>query len=240
MTHTRTTPASAAHPATRPPAQLPAGSARGRARRAREERMAVRPLRSGRYAVSTDGGTYVVALEAQTCICPDHQIRDARCKHLRRVAIEVTENRVPSPDQRTGICSVCGDPTFVPVSATGPQLCKGHTPTPGDLVRDRESGKLLIVTGLTGARADERIVEERDQSVADFASNENYGDHETVIEAVYVPARLPVEGTLDLSQRRRYGFPASRLIPVDRGYANVDEAARLPAGEDFNEGKQGG
>lgn len=238
MTHTRTTPASATHPATRPATQLPAGSANGRARRAREEQMAVRPLRSGRYAVSTDGGTYVVALEAQTCTCPDHQIRDARCKHRRRVAIEITEHRVPSPDQRTGICSVCGDPTFVPVSATGPQLCKGHTPAPGDLVRDRESGKLLIVTGLTSDRADERIVQKRDQSVADFASNANYGDHETVVEAVYVPAGLPVDGTLDLSQRRRYGFPASRLIAVDRGYANVDEAARPPAGEGFDEDEQ--
>lgn len=200
--------------------------------------MAVRPLRGGRYAVDTDGGTYVVALEAQTCTCPDHQIRDARCKHLRRVAIEVTENRVPSPEQRTAICAVCGDPTFVPVSATGPQLCERHAPTPGDLVRDRESGKLLIVTELTSDRADRRIVEERDQSIADFESNANYGGHEAVIEAVYVPARLPVDGTLDLSERKRYGFPASRLVPVDRGYANVDQAAGGATGTDSDDARR--
>ncbi len=234
MTHTRNTPASATttgahsrgHPATRPRTRLPVEDAHGRARRAREQAMAVRPLRDGRYVVDTDGGTYVADLEHRSCTCPDHQIRGARCKHLRRVAIEVTEGRVPPPQQRTAVCAVCGDPTFVPLSATGSQLCERHAPTPGDLVRDRETGKLLIVTAVTTERADQRVVEEREQSIAAFESNADYGDHEPVIDAVYVPAQLPVDGPLDLGDRKRYGFPASRLVPVDRGYADVDDRER--------------
>jgi len=31
------------------------------------------------------------------CTCPDHEHRGARCKHLRRVAIEVTDGEVPPP-----------------------------------------------------------------------------------------------------------------------------------------------
>lgn len=189
--------------------------------------MAVRPLRGGRYVVTTESGTYVVDLEQRTCTCLDYQIRNARCKHLRRVAIEVTENRVPAPHQRTAVCSVCGDPTFVPLSATGSQLCDRHASEPGDLVRDRERGKLLIVTEVTSDRADERTVPESDQSIADFESNEHYGGHEAVVNAVYVPAQLPVDGSLDLSDRKRYGFPASRLVPVNRGYAHIDDTAAV-------------
>lgn len=188
--------------------------------------MAVRPLRAGRYAVDTEGGTYVVDLDGQSCTCPDHQIRGARCKHLRRVAIEVTETRVPAPDQRTAICAVCGEPTFVPLSATGPQLCERHRPRPGDLVRDRETGKLLVVTDVTAERADERVVAERDRTIAAFESNANYGDHEPVVEAVYVPARLPVDGALDLGGRKRYGFPASRLVAIERGRGYADLAGQ--------------
>ncbi|OYR74477.1 hypothetical protein DJ71_19235, partial [Halorubrum sp. E3] len=62
--------------------------------------MTVRPLRDRRYVVETDGGTYVVALDAGTCTCPDHAIRGSRCKHLRRVAMEVTAGTVPAPDER--------------------------------------------------------------------------------------------------------------------------------------------
>ena len=95
----------------------------------------------------------------------------------------------------------------------------------GDLVRDRETGKLLIVTAVTDDRADERLVEERDRTIAEFETNENYGGHEPVVDTVYVPARLPIDGTLDLSDRKRYGFPASRLVPIERGrgYADVDD-----------------
>ena len=188
---TQTEPHASATPFTaRKPTRLSAGGTSGRARRARTQAMLVRPLRDGRYVVETEGGTYVVDLEAESCTCPDHQLRGADCKHRRRVTIEVTERRVPAPDQRTAICATCGEPTFVPRSAIGSQLCDRHTPTPGDPVRDRETGKLLVVTAVTTDRADERIVEERDQSIAAFASNEQYGDHEPVIEAVYVPRNV--------------------------------------------------
>jgi len=69
-----------------------------RSARAWTEPMAVRPLGDGRYVVESAGdATYVVDLEAARCSCPDHEIRGARCKHLRRVAIEVTHGRLPAP-----------------------------------------------------------------------------------------------------------------------------------------------
>lgn len=236
MTHTEHTPASPSHPATRPKARLPVGDTTGRARRAREEAMAVRPLRDGRYVVETDSGTYVVDLEARTCTCPDHAIRGARCKHSRRVAIEINEKRLPAPDRRTAVCAVCGDPTFVPMAVTGPQLCERHGFAPGDLVRDRESDKLLVVTDVTAERADERVVEAATKRVSEFDTNANYGGHEPVVEAVYVPARVPVDGTLDLGERKRYGFPASRLVPVGRDYVEVgnvftDEGESTPGSD---------
>ncbi|MFB6096352.1 MAG: SWIM zinc finger family protein [Haloferacaceae archaeon] len=223
MTHAEHTAASATHPATRPKTRLPVDGTEGRSRRARDEAMAVRPLRDGRYVVETDSGTYVVDLDARSCTCPDHAIRGARCKHLRRVAIEINEGRLPAPDRRTAICAVCGDPTFVPLDAEGARLCERHAFDPGDLVRDRESNKLLVVVEQTTERADERVVEEADRTVAAFETNANYGGHEPVIEAVYVPAQVPLDGDLDLGSRKRYGFPASRLVPVERGYVRVDE-----------------
>lgn len=75
-----------------------------RSARAWTEPMAVRPLGDGRYVVETGrDATYVVDIEAGRCSCPDHEIRGARCKHLRRVAIEITSGRLPTPDaQRSG------------------------------------------------------------------------------------------------------------------------------------------
>jgi hypothetical protein len=63
--------------------------------------MAVRPLGDGRYTVESErGATYVVDLDARRCSCPDHEIRGVRCKHMRRVAIEITEGRLPAPDEQ--------------------------------------------------------------------------------------------------------------------------------------------
>jgi hypothetical protein len=45
----------------------------------------------GRYDVDLAGG------DGGRCTCPHHQYREARCKHIRRVAIEVTQGRVPAP-----------------------------------------------------------------------------------------------------------------------------------------------
>jgi hypothetical protein len=166
--------------------------------------MTVRPLRDRRYVVETDGGTYVVDVERRTCTCPDHAIRGARCKHLRRVAIEITERRIPAPHERPAVCAVCGDETFVALDATGPRLCDRHTFEPGTIVTDRETGSALAVVRSTARRAD--AVETREgRLVADYETNRHYGRHEPVVEAVYLDDRPP---------RRRYHFPASRLRRV--------------------------
>jgi hypothetical protein len=188
--------------------------------------MTVRPLRDRRYVVETEGGTYVVDVERRTCTCPDHAIRGARCKHLRRVAIEITERRVPAPDERPSVCAVCGRRTFVPFDATGPRLCERHALAPGDRVHDRETETELVVVGVTDRRAD--AVETREgRLVADYESNRQYGRHEPVVDAVYRGDRRP---------RRRYRFPASRLRPVggpagaDRGGRDGDATTRPGAG----------
>ncbi|RMB13489.1 SWIM zinc finger protein [Haloplanus aerogenes] len=169
--------------------------------------MAVRPLRDGRYAVETDGSTYVVDLDAHTCTCPDHQLRHARCKHLRRVALEVTERLVPPPGERTAVCAVCGGRTFVPTAFRGPALCPRHDHRPGDLVRDRETGTRLIVVAATDERAD-RVETVEGRLVANYPTNADYGAHEPVFRAVYLDS-LRRDGDV-----RRYAFPASRLQRV--------------------------
>lgn len=171
--------------------------------------MAVRPLRDGRYAVETEGGTYVVDLDAHACTCPDHQLRNARCKHLRRVALEVTDRLVPPPGQRTAVCAVCGGRTFVPTAFRGPALCVHHDHRPGTLVRDRETGNRLIVVAATGERAD-RVETDEGRLVAEYPTNAAYGAHEPVFRAVYLDS-LRRDGDVP-----RYAFPASRLQPVDR------------------------
>jgi hypothetical protein len=197
--------------------------------------MTVRPLRDRRYVVETDGGTYVVDVERRTCTCPDHAIRGARCKHLRRVAIEITEGRVPAPHERPAACAVCGRETFVPLDATGSHLCDRHAFDPGEVVTDRETGSTLVVVSTTDRRAD--AVETREgRLVADYETNRAYGRHEPVVEAVYLDDRRP---------RRRYSFPASRLRPIpgtprlppadfsgEAAAETSDGADELPPGED--------
>lgn len=186
----------------------------GRAERAREEPMTVRPLRDGRYVVETDGGTYVVDAERETCTCPDHAIRGARCKHLRRVALEIDGGTVPAPDERRATCAVCGEETFVPIAETGPLLCPRHDHQPGTLVEDRETGKLLLVVAATGERADE-VVTGEGRRISEYESNAEYGDHEPVFEAVYLESiRRNDAGDVDVDDLRHYGFPASRLRSV--------------------------
>jgi hypothetical protein len=173
--------------------------------------MTVRSLRDGRYVVETEGGTYVVDPDARDCTCPDHAIRGARCKHLRRVAIEVTGGRTPAPDRRASACAVCGERLFAPRHDPGPHLCARHALAPGDLVRDRERGGLLVVVEATGERADEHRTEEG-RPVADYATNVDYGAHEPVVRAVYLDGLRPDAG---VARARRYAFPASRLVPAD-------------------------
>jgi hypothetical protein len=186
--------------------------------------MVVRPLRDGRYAVETDGATYVVDLEPHACTCPDHQLRGARCKHLRRVALDVTAGRVPPPDERTAVCAVCGRRTFVPTAATGPALCDRHAVPPGSTVRDRETGDRLLVVGPPGDRAD-HVETDEGRLVADYPSNADYGRHEPVVVAVYVDA-LCRDG-----HAKTYAFPASRLRRRD-DTVDGDADSKLTAGAD--------
>ena len=250
MTHTSNTPASgttrdersdgtrprrAAAPtrrSVRGKTTLPAAGATGRARRARIEPMAVRPLRDGRYVVETEGGTYVVDTEADTCTCPDSAIRGNRCKHGLRVDLEIERGEVPPPGERASACAVCGDRVFVPMGAAGPQLCRRHALAPGDLARDRETGKPLLVVADTGERADEATTGEG-RAIADYETNANYGAHEPVFEAVYVDSFEAVRDLDDFDDEKRYGFPASRLRRVDR-----DEFRSGPRGG--REAAQGG
>jgi len=193
---------------------------RTRAARARAEPMTVRPLRDGRYVVETDGGTYVVDLDGGTCTCPDHAIRGERCKHLRRVAMEVTGGRVPAPDERRGACAVCGASLFVPLTADGPRLCGRHERPPGDVFRDRETGGLVVAVETPTERAD-RYRTDEGRLVADYPTNADYGAHEPVVLAAYLAAGRDGTrgGTDDAGDAdtgpRRYAFPASRLVPVD-------------------------
>mgnify|MGYP006914283395 CR=1 FL=1 len=173
--------------------------------------MAVYALRDGdQYLVDTEGGTYVVDLGSDTCTCPDHAIRANRCKHLRRVDMEVGVGRVPAPGERAAACAGCGGGVYVPARETGAFLCGDHRPTVGSFVRDRESDELLVVTGVTAIRADGYRTDDG-KRISDYETNVEYGDHEPVIEAVYVGNALRSPGPLDVSGRRTYGFPASRL-----------------------------
>lgn len=77
-----------------------------RSARAWTEPMAVHLLPDGRYAVeSGDATSYVVDLHEPRCSCPDHEIRGVRCKHMRRVAIEITRGRTLPPDDGGGLAT---------------------------------------------------------------------------------------------------------------------------------------
>jgi len=180
-----------------------------RAARAWAERMAVRPLGGPRYAVDSESdATYVVDLDERTCTCADHQIRGETCKHLRRVAIEITSRRVPPPGTRRADCSVCGDSTVAPADAE-PPLCPACLPEPGTVVRDRETGDRLVVRRVTDRRADAVAIPAADTTVARYPSNRDYPGSDRVVAAVYAG---------DLARReepRVYSFPYSRLEPAD-------------------------
>ena len=201
MTHPRTTRAS------RKESLLPdLGALDGRSVRAWTERMAVRQLPDGRYAVSGESdATYVVDLEAGRCTCPDHEIRGERCKHVRRVALEVTQRRVPPPGRRARRCAVCT--TSLDRTDPGePPLCPDCRPEPGEVVVDAESGARLLVVSVTDRRADEVGVPGRGWSVADHPTNRGYDPADPVVEVVYP------EDVRSAGSPRRYAFPASRLV----------------------------
>lgn len=183
----------------------------GRTHRALTEEMTVRPLRDGRYVVETEGGTYVVDLEEVTCTCPDYAIRGEYCKHLRRVAFEVAVGSVPGPEERQGACAVCGRELFVPRRESGSYLCEEHEPSLGEVVRDRETGSLLVVVAVTTDRAD-AVETDEGRLVADYPTNAAYGGHEPVVRAVYASGLAPDRDVEDL---KPYDFPASRIERLD-------------------------
>lgn len=224
MTHTAHTPAS---PKSTLPLPADAADLDERAVRARTEAMAVTAFGTSVYEVaSQSGNSYLVDVRAGRCTCPDHVIRGARCKHLRRVAIEITEGRVPPPGYVAADCDACGAETFVPRDATGPVRCRRHRLAPGDRVRDRETGDLLVVVGVSERRADEVLVPDTDRTVADYPTNEGYDPAAPVVAAVYPRARVdadgPTPGTL-----RVYSFPISRLDPVSEAAGRDAEAAAV-------------
>ena len=191
----------------------PAESVRDiRSQRARMERMAVRPLGGGVYEIeSQSGNVYSVDLPGGRCTCPDHNFRGVRCKHLRRVAMEVNEGLVPPPSKEAVACENCGEETFVDEPATGPHFCETCWLEPGEAVVDRETGDLLVVVRTTDRRADEVRIGDSDTTVAEYSTNEGYRADDVVVEAMYpVPAGL---GTDDLKPHhlRRYSFPRGRL-----------------------------
>ena len=215
----------------RDPRTFPADGYDGRAARARVEPMTVWPLRDGRYLVDTGGGSYVVDAARAVCGCPDSALRGARCKHVRRVALEIAAGFVPAPDRDKRVCAVCGGAAFVGRDARGPALCARHDP--GTVVADRETGKRLVIVGLTGERADEARTSEG-RVVADYDTNTAYGRHEPAVAARYVDPSSAFRDGRDRPdttvEGRQYLFPASRLRPVDDPAA-AGSAAGSP-GED--------
>ena len=173
--------------------------------------MAVRPVGEGRYVVeSQSGAEYLVDLPNSDCSCPDHEIRGEHCKHIRRVAIEVTERRVPAPGMTVADCAICGPESFVPES--GPAVCGDCWLERGDLATDRETGDTVVVYRLTDETAAERYIEAADTTVADYPKNDGYPRDDPVVEVVY-----PFSGDrdADLDERPRYAFPYSRLAVRD-------------------------
>jgi hypothetical protein len=232
MTHTRNTPASRADEfddRSAPPSDRDTGRGSGasaasdrhgaaldeRSVRARSESMTVLALGSGEYAVGSESGNdYLVDVPEGRCSCPDHAIRGAHCKHLRRVAIEITAGAVAPPSHVASTCASCGGFALVPPGAGEPHLCGTHAVAVGDRVRDRETGEIVLVVAVSPERADEVAVPGRDVSVAGYETNAAYPANDPVVAAVYPSVRVDGDGPRP-GELRVYSFPLSRLEPLD-------------------------
>lgn len=207
MTHPEHTPAS---PTRKRPLAPDLRDLSDRAVRAWTESMAVNPLGSGRYAVDAESGNqYLVNLREGVCTCPDQSIRRERCKHLRRVAIEVNRGDLPPPGKARNACLVCDREAFH--DANEPPLCDAHGLERGDVVRDRETGDIAVVARVTTDRADQWEVGET--TVAEYHNNAGYPDDDPVVEVVY-PFSAPPDA--DFEDLRHYAFPLSRLERQDQ------------------------
>ncbi len=173
--------------------------------------MSVLPLGDGLYEVeSASDHTYLVDLEGGRCTCPDHVFRDARCKHIRRVAMEITEGRTPPPGEIAVDCHDCGETIFVDEERTAPFYCETHEIFPGDSVVDRETGDRLTVVDVSELRADAVEIGAADTTVAGYATNENYEPNVPVVGAVYPHAHVARNGVVP-SSLKVYVFPRTRL-----------------------------
>ncbi len=178
--------------------------------------MSVLPLGDGLYEVeSASGHTYLVDLEGGRCTCPDHVFREARCKHIRRIAIEITEGRTPPPGEIAVSCEECGETIFVDEDDNEPFYCGAHTIWPGDTVIDRETGDRLTVVDVSDLRADAVEIGAADTTVAEYATNERYDPDVPVVGAVYPHATVATNGVVPKSLRV-YVFPRTRLEKATR------------------------
>ncbi|WP_254542983.1 SWIM zinc finger family protein [Halomarina pelagica] len=129
--------------------------------------MAVSARGGGIYDVhSQSGNTYTVDLVDGVCSCPDNQFRGERCKHVRRVALEITGGRVPAPGYLDVECRACGRDAFVREDA--PAICEECYLLPGTTVRDRETGAFVVVAETTDDRADETVLPPRQETLSAF------------------------------------------------------------------------
>ncbi|MGB9986876.1 SWIM zinc finger family protein [Salarchaeum japonicum] len=198
-----------------PTSLSPRGPTRTRADRARTERMAVTTIGGGCYDVATEHDTvYTVDLPGGRCTCPDYQHRRARCKHLRRAAIDVTDGRVPAPGQREDACAACEKAVYVDEDEPTPVYCETCTLDTGRFVRDRERGDLLVVARTTRDRANTVEVPGWDTTVADYPTNRAYPETDVVVEVLYPISRDLAPDDLTPSDLKRYAFPRSRLEPL--------------------------
>lgn len=180
--------------------------------------MTVEALGDSLYEVDTDHGvSYLVDLRDRRCSCPDHTFRGVRCKHLRRVAIEITEGRTPPPGQLVVRCTVCSEELFVPEESTDrPQYCVAHRLEPGAFVRDRETGDRLLVVSISERRADRTKVGKSAYSVATYPNNRSYDPADRVVGAVYPQSVSMRESGPEPDSLGVYSFPHSRLERVSR------------------------
>lgn len=173
--------------------------------------MSVLSLGDGLYEVeSASDHTYLVDLEAGRCTCPDHVFREARCKHIRRVAIEITEGRTPPPGEVAVDCRDCGETIFVDEDEPAPFYCDEHAIYAGDTVVDRETGDRLTVVDVSELRADAVEIGAADTTVADYETNADYDPDVPVVGAIYPHATVAPNGVVP-SSLKVYVFPRTRL-----------------------------
>ncbi|WP_247730146.1 SWIM zinc finger family protein [Halovivax limisalsi] len=185
-----------------------------RSRRARTESMSVLALGDGLYEVEAESDeTYLVDATSGRCSCPDHLFRGARCKHVRRVAIEITEGRAPPPGKLAATCTDCGETVFVDDPIEAPVYCEAHALSPGDRARDRESGATVTVVDVSDRRADATRISSTGETVAAYETNERYDPDEPVVAAVFPHATVRRNGPVP-PELQVYLFPRTRLKAV--------------------------